>query len=69
MQKVFSVGFTNHNSRYMTLMNAFAVDGQISPMEKKVLKEYELKHGIDKAAHDQGLEVIGWTEEEFQQVW
>jgi hypothetical protein len=67
MQKVFNVGVSSHSSRYLSLLSAFAVDGQISSMEKKVLSEYVRDHGIDRATQERGLRDIGWTEEEFQQ--
>ena len=67
MQKVFNIGINSHNSRYLTLLSAFAVDGELSTLEKKVLGEYVLTHGIDREIHFKGLAAIGWTEEEFQQ--
>ena len=66
LRKLIDIDSTNSKSKYITLLRAFAVDGVIDDVEKKVLREYRVNHSIDGATHERGLGVLGWTEEEFQ---
>lgn len=66
MRKLIGMDKTNNKSKYITLLRAFAVDGVIDDMERRVLNEYKKNHEIDAATHERGLAALGWTEEEFQ---
>jgi hypothetical protein len=66
MRKLIDMDKTNNKSKYITLLRAFAVDGVIDDVEKRVLFEYKKNHNIDAATHARGLAALGWTEEEFQ---
>lgn len=65
MRKLIDIDESNSKSKYITLLRAFAVNGTIGELEKKVLLQYKLNHDISEDVHARGLEVLGWSEAEF----
>lgn len=66
IQKLIDMDQTNSKTKYINLLEAFAVDGVIDRLEKGVLNEYRKNHNIDDSTHRKGLAAIGWTPEDFE---
>jgi CRP-like cAMP-binding protein len=51
---------------YEVMLRAVLADGQVHPLEKGMLQDYALKHGVADAEHNALVAAQGWTDDEWR---
>ena len=56
----------SNQKRYSALVNACLCDGNLTPIERLVIKQNSVKYSIDDIFHKKVLSEAGWSELEYQ---
>ena len=66
---LMQIRLSNENARVLTyteILRVCLADASVPPQEKKAIREYRARHGISIDQHNAALQIVGWTEQEYE---